>query len=147
MRLLDLCDHMQSIEATGLPRSLLDGPVSEAVRYFQVHEATIERNAYPSPLNYYNFPKSVCTSVNEVICHGIPDLRELEVRQAAVLSSPAAGFQSKIFVQNVQEGDIVNVDVSAYYGGYHGDLNETFVVGKVDEESKNLIKVTYEVWG
>ena len=45
----------------------------------QVHEATVERKAYPSPLNYYNFPKSVCTSVNEVICHGIPDLRELQV--------------------------------------------------------------------
>eukprot|EP00873_Tetraselmis_striata_P025893 jgi/Tetstr1/446157/TSEL_003559.t1 len=85
-----------------------------------VHEATIERNAYPSPLNYYNFPKSVCTSVNEIICHGIPDQREL------------------------QNGDIVNVDVTAYFEGYHGDLNETYVVGDVDEESKNLVKVTYE---
>lgn len=66
----------------------------------QTHEATIERNAYPSPLNYYNFPKSVCTSVNESICHGIPDMRELK------------------------DGDIVNVDVSAFFGGYHGDLNE-----------------------
>mmetsp|Transcript_17957 Transcript_17957/g.50260 ORF Transcript_17957/g.50260 Transcript_17957/m.50260 type:complete len:372 (-) Transcript_17957:191-1306(-) len=85
-----------------------------------VHEATIERNAYPSPLNYYNFPKSVCTSVNEVICHGVPDLRPLK------------------------EGDIVNVDVTAYHEGFHGDLNETYVVGEVDDESKRLIKVTYE---
>ncbi|MEW5297135.1 MAG: hypothetical protein WDW38_005957 [Sanguina aurantia] len=85
-----------------------------------VHEATIERGAYPSPLNYYNFPKSVCTSVNEVICHGIPDKREL------------------------QNGDIVNVDVTAFVGGYHGDLNETFVVGEVDAVSKQLIKVTHE---
>lgn len=64
----------------------------------------IERGAYPSPYNYYNFPKSVCTSVNEVICHGIPDAREL------------------------QSGDIINVDVTAYLNGFHGDLNETFTV-------------------
>lgn len=84
------------------------------------HEATIKRNAYPSPLNYYTFPKSVCTSVNEVICHGIPDLRPLE------------------------DGDIVNIDVSVYYNGYHADLNETFMVGNVDEESKRLVKCAYE---
>jgi len=85
-----------------------------------VHEETIKRNAYPSPLNYHRFPKSVCTSVNEVICHGIPDLREL------------------------QDGDIVNIDVSVYYNGYHGDLNETFLVGAVDENSKRLVKCAYE---
>lgn len=68
-----------------------------------VHEACIERDVYPSPLNYYNFPKSVCTSVNEVICHGIPDYRE------------------------VQDGDIVNIDVTVYTkGGYHGDLNGAY---------------------
>jgi len=81
-----------------------------------VHNATIERNAYPSPLNYRNFPKSVCTSVNEVICHGIPDHRKL------------------------QEGDIVNIDVTAFYEGYHGDLNETYAVGEIDEDSKKLIR-------
>ena len=73
-----------------------------------VHEATVSRQGYPSPLNYFQFPKSVCTSVNEIICHGIPDARPLE------------------------EGDIVNVDVTVYHGGYHGDLNETFVVGEVE---------------
>lgn len=62
----------------------------------QVHEATIAAGAYPSPYNYYNYPKSVCTSINEIICHGIPDRRPL------------------------QDGDIVNVDVSVYYKGYHG---------------------------
>lgn len=87
-----------------------------------VHEACIEYGAYPSPFNYYNFPKSVCTSVNEVICHGIPDNRKLE------------------------DGDIVNVDVSVYYKGWHGDLNETYTVGdNVDELSKLLVKTTYEV--
>lgn len=85
-----------------------------------VHNATIERNAYPSPLNYRNFPKSVCTSVNEVICHGIPDQRKL------------------------REGDIVNIDVSLYYQGYHGDLNETYTVGRVDDDSKKLIRTARE---
>ncbi|KAG5353939.1 hypothetical protein C0989_011427 [Termitomyces sp. Mn162] len=81
-----------------------------------VHNATIERNAYPSPLNYRNFPKSVCTSVNEVICHGIPDQRKL------------------------RDGDIVNIDVSLYFEGYHADLNATYPVGEIDEDSKKLIR-------
>lgn len=86
-----------------------------------VHEACIERECYPSPLGYYNFPKSCCTSVNEVICHGIPDLRVLE------------------------NGDLCNVDITVFHRGFHGDLNETFLVGdKVDEESRNLVRVTYE---
>jgi len=85
-----------------------------------VHEATIAAGGYPSPLNYHFFPKSCCTSVNEVICHGIPDARRLE------------------------EGDIVNVDVTVYYNGVHGDLNETFFVGKVDEASQQLVRCTYE---
>lgn len=85
-----------------------------------VHEATISAGAYPSPLNYFHFPKSVCTSVNEVICHGIPDKRPL------------------------QDGDIVNVDVTAYYKGYHGDLNETYTVGQVDDASKKLIKAAHD---
>ncbi|XP_019464961.1 PREDICTED: methionine aminopeptidase 1A-like isoform X2 [Lupinus angustifolius] len=85
-----------------------------------VHEATIAAGAYPSPLNYHFFPKSCCTSVNEVICHGIPDARKLE------------------------DGDIVNVDVTVYYKGVHGDLNETYFVGNVDEESCQLVKCTYE---
>uniref|UniRef100_A0AC34GGW8 Peptidase M24 domain-containing protein n=1 Tax=Panagrolaimus sp. ES5 TaxID=591445 RepID=A0AC34GGW8_9BILA len=86
-----------------------------------VHEACIERECYPSPLNYYNFPKSCCTSVNEIVCHGIPDMRPLE------------------------NGDLCNVDVTVYHGGYHGDLNETFFVGdKVSEEHRKLVAVTYE---
>lgn len=85
-----------------------------------VHEATVAAGGYPSPLNYHFFPKSCCTSVNEVICHGIPDARRLE------------------------EGDIVNVDVSVYLNGYHADLNETFFVGKVDEASEQLVRCTYE---
>ncbi|KAI9137909.1 peptidase M24, structural domain-containing protein [Paraphysoderma sedebokerense] len=71
-----------------------------------VHEACIERNCYPSPLNYHNFPKSCCTSVNEVICHGIPDRYVLK------------------------DSDIINIDISVYHKGYHADLNETFFVGR-----------------
>jgi methionyl aminopeptidase len=85
-----------------------------------VHEAIVERGAYPSPLNYHNFKKSLCTSVNEVICHGIPDSREL------------------------QPGDIVNCDISVYKDGYHSDLNETFFVGEVDEDSRRLVQCAYE---
>ncbi|VDK73079.1 unnamed protein product [Onchocerca ochengi] len=86
-----------------------------------VHEACIERDCYPSPLGYHQFPKSVCTSVNEVVCHGIPDMRKLE------------------------NGDICNVDVTIYHRGFHGDLNETFLIGdKVKEETRKLVKVTYE---
>lgn len=83
-----------------------------------VHQETLKRDAYPSPLNYRLFPKSVCTSVNEVICHGIPDGRPLE------------------------EGDIVNLDISLFYKGFHGDCNATFPVGTVDKESLDLIETT-----
>ncbi|VDI28071.1 methionine aminopeptidase 1-like [Mytilus galloprovincialis] len=85
-----------------------------------VHEACIDRECYPSPLNYYCFPKSCCTSVNEVICHGIPDARPLE------------------------NGDIVNVDITTFHGGFHGDLNETFFVGEVSDSAKKLVKTTHE---
>uniref|UniRef100_A0A7S2D184 Methionine aminopeptidase n=1 Tax=Octactis speculum TaxID=3111310 RepID=A0A7S2D184_9STRA len=84
------------------------------------HEVHVANNAYPSPLNYFKFPKSVCTSVNEVICHGIPDLRPL------------------------QDGDIVNIDVSTYIGGYHGDLNETFLVGQVDQAGRDLVRTAFD---
>jgi methionyl aminopeptidase len=85
-----------------------------------VHDLYIERGAYPSPLNYHGYPKSLCTSVNEVICHGIPDSRVLV------------------------EGDIVNLDVTAYIGGVHGDTNATFYAGDVDPVSRRLTEVTEE---
>ncbi|CAI5709893.1 unnamed protein product [Peronospora farinosa] len=85
-----------------------------------VHTACIERGCYPSPLNYYHFPKSVCISVNEVICHGIPDSRALA------------------------DGDIVNLDVTVYKNGYHGDLNDTFLVGNVDDDGVRLVKTAFE---
>jgi methionyl aminopeptidase len=85
-----------------------------------VHQLCIDRNSYPSPLNYSGYPKSVCTSVNEVICHGIPDSRLL------------------------RDGDIVNLDVTCYIGGVHGDTNATFFVGDVDQASRTLVRVTEE---
>lgn len=85
-----------------------------------VHEKCIELGAYPSPLNYQGFPKSCCTSVNEVICHGIPDLRPL------------------------QDGDICNVDISVFRDGLHADLNETVPVGNVDARGLDLIKCARE---
>lgn len=85
-----------------------------------VHELCIERGAYPSPLNYSGYPKSVCTSVNEVICHGIPDSRVLE------------------------DGDIINLDVTCYINGVHGDTNATFAVGTISATDRHLIDVTEE---
>jgi methionyl aminopeptidase len=84
------------------------------------HEATVHHGAYPSPLNYHGYPKSLCTSVNEVICHGIPDSRPLS------------------------ESDIVNLDVTVYLDGVHGDTNATFGVGNIDDASQRLIVVTRE---
>jgi methionyl aminopeptidase len=82
------------------------------------HQATIDRQSYPSPLNYRGFPKSVCTSINEVICHGIPEARAL------------------------LDGDIINIDVTVYHEGVHGDTNATFLVGQVDDESRRLVRET-----
>ncbi|MCK6209372.1 type I methionyl aminopeptidase [Georgenia sp. EYE_87] len=82
------------------------------------HEFLTDHGAYPSTLEYMGFPKSLCTSVNEVICHGIPDSTVLE------------------------EGDILNVDITAYLDGVHGDLNAMFEVGEVDEESHLLVERT-----
>lgn len=84
------------------------------------HQAYIDLGGYPSTLNYHGYPKSLCTSVNEVICHGIPDSRPLA------------------------DGDIVNLDVTIYLDGMHGDLSETVYVGKVDPTSKKLVDTTYQ---
>lgn len=85
-----------------------------------VHKETLKRNAYPSPLYYNKFPKSCCTSINEVVCHGIPDDTALV------------------------EGDIVNIDITVYYDGFHGDCSEMFLVGDVDGTGRRLVQTTYE---
>jgi len=85
-----------------------------------VHEFLIGHRAYPSTLGYRGFPKSCCTSVNEVICHGIPDARPLE------------------------DGDLVKIDVTAYIGGVHGDTCATFCCGEVDQAGRLLSERTHE---
>ena len=84
------------------------------------HDFLCDLGAYPSTLGYRGFPKSLCASLNEVICHGIPD--------------------STV----VQDGDIVNIDITAYINGVHGDTNATFFAGDVDEESRLLVERTQE---
>lgn len=86
----------------------------------KVFEFITSKDIYPSPLNYMGFPKSLCTSVNEVLCHGVPDDRELV------------------------EGDIINLDVSTYVEGFHGDTSATFRVGQVTETAEKLCRVTEE---
>jgi methionyl aminopeptidase len=85
-----------------------------------VHEYLLDHDAYPSTLGYKGFPKSCCTSLNEVICHGIPD--------------------STVIV----DGDIVNIDVTAFIGGVHGDTNATFLAGAVADEDRLLVERTRE---
>jgi methionyl aminopeptidase len=82
-----------------------------------VHEHTLSQGARPAPLNYKGFPKSVCTSVNDVVCHGIPD--------ATVL----------------RNGDIVNVDVTHIYGGFHGDTSATFYIGTPSPQARHVVEV------
>ncbi len=84
------------------------------------HEFLCDHGAYPSTLGYKGFPKSLCSSVNEVVCHGIPDARVVE------------------------DGDIVNIDITAYLDGVHGDTNATFLAGAVDEETRLLVERTHE---
>ena len=85
------------------------------------HAFIIENGATPSPLNYHGFPKSICTSRNEVICHGIPAAHDI-----------------------LQDGDIVNLDVTTYLNGFHGDTNYTFLVGNVRPEVRKLVDVAHQ---
>ena len=86
------------------------------------HEYIVnEQKAIPAPLNYHGFPKSICTSVNHVVCHGIPSYKE-----------------------KLNNGDIINIDITVIKDGYHGDTSKTFFVGRPDKEIKKLVDVTYE---
>ncbi len=124
-------DEIGLIRAAGRIASRALDAVGEAVRPGVTtdeldriaHEFVVSHGAYPSTLGYRGYPKSCCTSVNEVICHGIPDDTVL------------------------REGDIVNVDITAYRDGYHGDTNRTFRVGEVSEEADLLLQRTEEALG
>jgi methionyl aminopeptidase len=92
------------------------GMTTEEINTF-VHEDTVRRGGWPAPLNYHGFPKSVCTSVNDVVCHGIPSSRVLE------------------------PGDIINVDVTTILDGFHGDTSATFYIGTPSPEAKHVTEV------
>ncbi len=82
-----------------------------------VHDDTLRRRARPAPLNYHGFPKSVCTSVNEVVCHGIPGS------------------------QRIKDGDIINVDVTSIIDGFHGDTSATFYIGQPSNEARHVTEI------
>ncbi len=95
------------------------GIATEDINAF-VHEYTVRRGARPAPLNYRGFPKSVCTSINEVICHGIPSSRKLK------------------------PGDIINIDITSVLEDWHGDVSATFYVGRPSDAARALVETTRE---
>jgi methionyl aminopeptidase len=101
----------------GVGEMIRAGITTEDINRF-VHEDTVRRGGWPAPLNYHGFPKSVCTSINEVVCHGIPGPRVLE------------------------PGDIINVDVTTIYEGFFGDTSATFYVGRPSPEAKHVTEVS-----
>ena len=102
----------------GVDALIRPGVSTEEINTF-VHEDTLRRGAIPAPLNYHGFPKSVCTSLNEVVCHGIPCPEDV-----------------------LESGDIINVDVTSIYGGFHGDTSVTFYVGEPSPEAKHVTEVS-----
>ena len=107
----------QALEEVG--RNVVPGVTTDELDRI-AHDFLVEAGAYPSTLGYRGFPKSCCTSLNEVICHGIPDSTVVE------------------------DGDIVNVDITAFTGGVHGDTNATFLAGNVAEDVRLLVERTHE---
>jgi methionyl aminopeptidase len=83
------------------------------------HKYIKSQNCIPAPLNYHGFPKSICTSINNVVCHGIPDKKDI-----------------------LKNGDIVNIDITVIYEGYFGDTSKTYIIGEADEDIKNFVKIT-----
>ena len=112
-----VASQMAAETLLGVGRILRAGMTTEDINTF-VHEDTVARGGWPAPLNYHGFPKSVCTSINEVVCHGIPDGRVLE------------------------PGDIINVDVTTIFDGYFGDTSATFYVGTPSAEAKHVTEVS-----
>ncbi len=101
----------------GVDRMIEPGLSTEAINDF-VHRDTLRRGAQPAPLNYHGFPKSVCTSANEVVCHGIPSEQHV-----------------------LEPGDIVNVDITSIHGGFYGDTSVTFYIGEPGPDAKHVTEV------
>jgi methionyl aminopeptidase len=114
---LRVASQMAAETLLGVGEMIRAGLTTEDLNTF-VHEDTLKRGGFPAPLNYHGFPKSVCTSVNEVVCHGIPGGRVLE------------------------PGDIVNVDVTTIYNGFFGDTSATFYIGTPSPEARHVTEVS-----
>jgi methionyl aminopeptidase len=112
-----VASQMAAETLLGAGEMLRPGISTEDINTF-VHEDTLRRGGWPAPLNYHGFPKSVCTSVNEVVCHGIPTASRV-----------------------LEPGDIINVDVTTIFNGYHGDTSATFYIGPPSVEAKHVTEV------
>lgn len=108
----EVLDHLTPHVQPGVSTEKLDQIAVEFIA---------KNNAIAAPLNYRGFPKSICTSINEVVCHGIPSEKDI-----------------------LKEGDIVNIDVTVIVDGFHGDTSRMFFVGEVSDEAKKLVQVTYD---
>ncbi len=113
-----LLDHLEPMVQPGVSTLELN---DEAERWTQAHGAKSAPLGYPGGEGVDPFPKSICTSVNEVVCHGIPDAKQI-----------------------LRDGDIINIDVTPILNGYHGDTSRTFLVGEVSPQAKRLVEVTQE---
>jgi len=114
---LRVASQMAAETLLGVGEMIRAGLTTEDINTF-VHEDTLRRGGFPAPLNYHGFPKSVCTSVNEVVCHGIPGSRVLE------------------------PGDIINVDVTTIFNGFFGDTSATFYIGTPSPEARHVTEVS-----
>jgi methionyl aminopeptidase len=120
----EIADIRKSCELAASVLTFIEPKIKAGVRTTELndlcHAYIVEHGAIPSPLNYNGFPKSICTSVNKVVCHGIPGDYEL------------------------RDGDIVNVDITTFLGGFHGDTSKTFFVGKASRAARDLVKCAEE---
>lgn len=122
-------EQIEGIKAAGLINTAILDMVENKIKAAMstddintlVHNFTIEHGAIPAPLNYEGFPKSVCVSVNDAVCHGIPSKKEV-----------------------LKNGDIVNVDVTTIYNGYYADASRMYIIGEAKDNAKKLVKVTKE---
>lgn len=110
------------------------------------HEFILSKGCYPSPYNYKGFPKSICTSVNEVICHGIPSSKQ-KLKNGDIINIDVTAYKGNFTIEDIQR-HLKEKRPSDYfphfYEGFHGDTNKTYVVGKASPEVKKLVEVTYE---
>ena len=127
--LLKTIEQIEGIRHAGKINTMVLDKVAEVIKEGMsteelnkiAHEYTLELGGIPAPLNYHGFPKSICTSINEVVCHGIPSEDEI-----------------------LKSGDIVNVDVTTIVNGYYADASRMFMIGEVDEEKQKLVRVAKE---